>query len=145
MNKLGLIVLLTGLVPSLGGCNNGGSSATSPSVPLTTETFSGTIPVGLGNSDSHNFVVATAGEVDITLTAAGPPPTITMGLGIGNGSTTNGVQTCTLGSGSTSVPAQASTTAQLTGIANPGTLCVEVFDIGNALVDVTYTVTVAHP
>jgi hypothetical protein len=132
-------VALTVAVPVMVACNNGGtSSATSPSVVLTTETFTGTVEVG--GSDFHNFTVAQGGPVSITLTAAGPPPTIFMGLGIGNGGTS-----CALISGG-STPTPAGPNPQLSGnVATGGTLCVEVYDIGNQLGPVDYTVVVSHP
>jgi hypothetical protein len=120
-------------------CDNSGSGATSPTaVPLTTETFMGTVDPG--GVAFHNFTVAQQGEVDVTLTAAGPPATIAMGLGVGAPS---GL-TCPLLSGA-SVSAQAGTTPQLVGTASAGLLCVAIFDIGNQSATVTYTVTVAHP
>src|ERR1700680_4955416 len=70
-------------------CQKGSSTSTTvttpttptPTVPLTTETFKGTVPVGSG--DFHSFTVAQKGEVDITLTSAGPPSTIIMVLAVG--------------------------------------------------------------
>ncbi len=118
------------------------AAACGSSTPVTapasvTDTFKGT--VAPGGSDSHNFTVASFGEVDVTLTAAGPPPTITMGLGVG----TPSGGTCTLTGNP--VSASAGTTAQISGTANAGTYCVQVFDAGNQVAPVTYTVTVAHP
>ncbi len=40
---------------------------------------------------------------------------------------------------------QAAATPQLSGVSTAGTLCVNVYDIGNQTAPVTYTVTVAHP
>jgi len=37
------------------------------------------------------------------------------------------------------------TTAQLSGTTSAGTLCVQVYDIGNQTAPVSYTVTVTHP
>jgi hypothetical protein len=123
------------------GCDNSNSDngTPAPSGPQTTETFTGTVAVGVGMNDFHNFTVAQAGEVDVTLTAAGPPSTIFMGLGIGTGGTACALLT----NGTTTTPA--GTTAQLTGTVNAGTYCVEVYDVGNATVPITYSVTVAHP
>jgi hypothetical protein len=122
-------------------CDNSGSdssSTTSPSVPITTETFTGTVPVG--GSDFKSFTVAQSGTVNVTLSAAGPPPTITMGLGVGTPSST---ACALLSGGSTQTPA--GTAPQLTGSLTPGPYCVLVGDIGNQLAPVDYTVTVAHP
>jgi hypothetical protein len=119
------------------GGSSGGAPTTpsTPPLPPTSETFTGTVPVG--GSDSHSFVVKLSnGLLTANLTAA----TVPMGLGIGTFS--NGV--CSVLSGG-AVIATASTTAQLTGtnIQN-GTYCVQVFDVGNQTADVTYSVTVTH-
>lgn len=124
-------------------CDNsdGGNSVTSPtSVTLTTDTFTGSVdPKG---SAFHKFTVAQGGEVDVTLTAAGPPSTIFMGLGIGVPSTDSAA--CSLDSRFTIVT-QASTTPQIPVSAGAGTYCVQVFDAGNQVATVNYTITVAHP
>jgi hypothetical protein len=115
-----------------------GSAVTSPTSPLTTETFTGTVAVGA--SDIHNFVIAQTGELDITLTAAGPPSTIFMGVGIG---TLSGANCVFLPNGTANV--QASTTPQLTGTSvTSGSYCVSVYDIGNQAAPVTYSLTVVH-
>lgn len=123
-----------------GGSNSG--SPTPPSTPPlapTSETFTGTVAVG--GSDSHAFVVNLSnGQVTADLTAAGPPTTIAMGLGIGTFS--SGV--CSLLQNG-AVVTTAGPTAQLSGSNfTTGTYCVAVFDVGNQLVDVTYSVTVTH-
>lgn len=121
----------------------GGSSTTSPTTPgsvtpPTTEVFTGVLPVG--GSAFHPFTIALSnGQVSATLTAAGPPSTVSLGLGVG---TPNG-SACSLFSGS-SVIAQASTTAHITGTADAGSYCVSIFDVGNQSTDVTYTVRVTH-
>jgi hypothetical protein len=120
-------------------CDNSGSDTAPTSVPLTTDTFSGSVdPGGLAY---HRFTVSQQGEVDITLTTAGPPATITMGLAVGIPSAT----TCELSISGGSVPAQAGTIPQLVGTAAAGELCVAVYDIGHQSAAVSYTVTVAHP
>ena len=110
----------------------------SPSVTLTTETLTGTVPVG--GSDAHNIVLSQAGQLDVTLTAAGPPSTIFMGLGIG---TLSGSSCVFLSGATTNVQAGAS--PQLSGSAvAAGTYCVAVYDIGNEAAPVTYSLTVVH-
>jgi hypothetical protein len=137
MRKIVPVALVLGLMGA--GCDNSGSDTVPSSVPLTTDTFSGSVdPGGLAY---HRFTVSRQGEVDITLTAAGPPATITMGLAVGVPSAT----TCELSISGGNVPAQAGTTPQLVGTAAAGELCVAVYDIGNQSVAVNYTVTVAHP
>ena len=84
--------VLLALVALTVGCDNSGSSSsggvTGPTVPLTSQTFTGTVDVG-GSSSNTTFVVAQSGEVDVTVTALGPPSNIIMGLAIGIPSTTD--------------------------------------------------------
>lgn len=109
-----------------------------PTPVVRTETFTGSVDV-MG-VDIHPFTLAATGQVDITLTAAGPPATIQMGLGVGVPSGT----TCPLLTGGVTVVA-AGTAPQLSGTIPAGPYCVEVFDVGNQLASITYTVTVTHP
>jgi hypothetical protein len=124
-------------------CTSGSSENTlpifpAPTPPSTTETFTGTVQVGGG--DVHTFT-ATAGAISITLTDAAPPPAIVMGLGLGTPATDG---SCAFFSGA-AVRAQAGTTAQLSGtLQSSGSLCVDVFDIGNQTEPVAYSVTVVH-
>jgi len=123
-----------------GGTGSGSSTAPStPPLAPTSETFTGTVPVN--GSDVRSFNVNLSnGQVTADLTAAGPPSTIAMGLGIGTIS--NG--TCTLFT-NLSVVATPGSTPQTGGNSVPtGTYCVAVFDVGNQLVDVSYSVTVTH-
>ena len=113
--------------------------STTPPLAPTVESFSGTVPVG--GSRSHNFVIGLSnGQLTADLTAAGPPSTISMGLGIGM--PVNGV--CTLGPNAFYV-GPAGPTPQLSGTGiSAGTYCVVVYDAGNQVADVTYTVVVTH-
>ena len=139
-----VIPVALALVLTTAACDNSGpntstsNSTTSPSATLRTETFTGTVAVG--SSDFQSFTAAQAGEVDVTLIAAGPPSTIFMGLGVG----TPSGSTCALFTGA-SVNTQAGAMAQLAGTVNAGLYCVEVYDVGNQIAPITYTVTVAHP
>jgi hypothetical protein len=138
--KPGLVVVLivAGWTAAACNSNSGPTTSPAPSAPSVTETFTGTVPVG--GSDSHQFVVAQGGEVDVTLTAAGPPATIFMGIGLGAPSTA----TCPHTFGELrSVQAGPNIAGNV--FLNAGTYCVDVFDVGNQAVPVTYTVTVAHP
>lgn len=112
--------------------------------PPTTETFTGTVP--MGGSDSNPFKVLYAGQVSITLTAAGPPPTIVMGLAIGQPAAT-GSSVCTpLGGQGASQNTAAGPNPQIQGtVQAAGTYCVTVYDIGNETAAITYSVKVTHP
>lgn len=114
-------------------------STTAPAASVTTEVFTGTVPVG--GSDVHNFSIALSnGQINVILTAAGPPATISMGLGVGSPSTDG---SCTLFSGA-AIITPAGALAQLSGTAQAGAYCVGVYDVGNQTADVTYSVTVTH-
>jgi hypothetical protein len=133
---LAAIALLVGAA----GCNNNSTTAatTTSTVTRTTDTFSGTVPIG--GSDFHSFPVAVTGLIDVTLTAAAPPSAIVMGVSIG----TPADGKCTALAGGLA-KASAGASAQLFGLASPGTLCVDVHDVGNQSAPVSYTVTVTHP
>ena len=123
---------------------SGGSTTTSPSTAtaaatVTTDVFTGTVPVG--GSDIHNFTVTLSnGQINVILTAAGPPSTIFMGLGVG---TPNTDGSCSLFTGA-AVTTQAGTQAQLSGTAQAGSYCVGLYDVGNQTADIRYSVTITH-
>ena len=137
------LLMLLALTLSASACTTSANTSTpatitTPSVALTTETITGTVPVG--GSDIHNVVLSQTGELDVTLTAAGPPSTIFMGLGIG---TVSGSSCVFLSGATTNV--QAGTSPQLSGSSvAAGTYCVAVYDIGNQASPVTYSLTVVH-
>jgi hypothetical protein len=133
-----LLFATTAACSSTASTSSSSTSTTAPSAPVTTETFSGVVAVS--GTDVHPFTVALSGDqVSVVLTAAGPPSTIYMGLGIG---TYDGT-TCTLLTQGSVVTA-AGTTAQLAGAAVAGSYCVQVYDVGNQTVPITYSVTVNH-
>jgi hypothetical protein len=139
----GLSALLTviTLVLGLAGCNKNSSSSElttpSPGDP-TVEMFTGT--VSPGSIDWHPFSVTNGnGVINVTLTAAGPPATIYMGLGVGTATDTD----CTLFTSGQTLT-QAGSAPQLSGTAGAGKFCVAVFDVGNQVADVMYSVTVSR-
>jgi ABC-type phosphate transport system substrate-binding protein len=134
---VGLAVALA-LVSASCGSSSSTPTTTTPTVARTTDTFSGTVAVG--GADFHSFPIAASGIVDVTLTTATPPSTIVMGLSVG----LPGDGRCVaLAGGSTTTAAGAA--VQLSGMASPGTLCADVYDIGNQSAPVSYTLTVTHP
>jgi hypothetical protein len=127
------------LAIGVSACGGGGStSTTTPTVARTTDTFTGTVAVG--GRDFHSFTITATGTVDVTLTAAAPPSTIVMGVNIGIPANS----LCPAMAGASTMTA-AGASVQLSGIASPGLLCVDVHDVGNQSLPVSYTATVTHP
>jgi hypothetical protein len=127
---------------TIAACNS--DSSNNPLVPvvppLTTTTYTGTVPVqGLF---ATSFTVNGQSELDVTLTAAGPPSNIVMGMFVGQPPTT-GSSAC-IALGNATVSTGAGTSPQLSGQVPAGVYCVQVFDIGNQTEPVNITVTVAH-
>jgi hypothetical protein len=136
-----LPVLLVMAALSL-GCDNSSNSGTTtaPTVPLTNQTFTGSIDVG--GSSSNTFVAAQAGEVDVTVSALAPPSNIIVGLSIGIPSTVDPTS-CLVQSGA--APTQVSASNVLSGSLAAGTWCVKLSDLGYMSAPVNYTIIVAHP
>lgn len=132
------VVIAVLLACAAAACGNDSSSTTTPTVVRTTDTFSGTVAVR--SSAFNSFRVAAAGTTDVTLTAAGPPSTVVMGLAVGTTSDAG----CTPVAGAT-VNTAAGPSVQLSIVTSPGTLCVEVLDIGNQTAPISYSVSVLHP
>jgi hypothetical protein len=147
LTQFTVALALAGTAAACSGSSSDTSSVLAPTATgtVSTETFTGSVlpPVaGVAQVDVHNFTITVGGgSLNVTLVSAGPPSTITMGLGVGNPSSTGTCSFLTNGAIST----VAGSTAQLTGTNfSAGTYCVAVFDVGNVLQPVTYTVTVAH-
>ena len=130
---------LATLAITAAACGSDSSTPTTPTPATTTESFSGI--VGHQSSSGHPFTVTTTGTVTITLTAVAPLTTMSMGVGIGIWDGTS----CTASS-SKNDNARSGTTA-LTGTANAGSYCVNVYDSGNVPADweISYNVQVVHP
>jgi hypothetical protein len=134
-------------------CNNGSdSSTTTPTVPLTSETLTGTVNPPVANvlqAASNPFTVASpGGTVSVTLTSAvqtNPDgttnPSVVMGIAVGTQTGT----TCALGSGNTPQLLQASATSTISGTLAAGAYCVQVSDVTNQKGPVAYTLVVLHP
>jgi hypothetical protein len=136
MMRTGLLLALAIGVSACGSSDS--TSPTTPTVARTTDTFTGTVAVG--GRDFHSFTITATGTVDVTLTTATPPATIVMGVNIG----IPGDSRCPAMAGGSTLTA-AGSSVQLSGIASPGLLCVDVHDVGNQSVPISYTVTVTHP
>ena len=109
--------------------------APTPVAATMTNAFTGTLAVGGANS--HVFTVQQVGGVSVAVTSA--QPLAALGIGVG---TPSGL----------ACVAAPSTTALLPGIGGQligtatvaGSLCVSVFDPGNLVEPVSYTITVFH-
>jgi hypothetical protein len=111
-------------------------SSPTPVAPTITETFSGTLTV-LG-SNSHPFTVQQVGGIRVTLISVVPAAAV----GVGIGTPASGVPPCSVIS---SVNAVFGVTVQVSGTATAtGSFCAAVFDPGNLVEPVTYTITVVH-
>ena len=136
-----ILALAATMLVCAAGCTGNtttAASTTAATVTRTTDTFSGT--VAIGGSPFHSFTMTTSGAIDVTLTAATPPAAIVMGLSLG----VPADGACNPLAGA-STKASAGTSAQLSGLASPGTLCVGIRDVSGQTAAVGYTVAVTHP
>lgn len=109
-------------------------AAPAPVPPTITETFNGTLLV-FGNN-SHTFTVNQIGGLEVTLTGVTPGASVGLGVGTPSGATCLLIQNFTVVAG----PSK-----QLSGTATvAGSFCVAVFDVGNLVESVDYTITVLH-
>ncbi len=124
--------IVIGAALALAACN----TMDAVDAPLTTETFTGTILASGGAV--FPFTVSQTGTVTVTLTTLAPQTSITMGLGVG----TPTLGGCSLFAGIEN--AQVNGPA-VSGTADPGNYCVDLYDLGNVQGSDTYTITVSHP
>lgn len=111
-------------------------AAPTPVAPSITDTFSGTVFVQ--SQSFHEFAVKEVGGVRVSLTNVNPGAA----LGIGVGTPSTATASCLVLSSTTAVAGQ---TVQISGTATvPGNFCVSVFDIGNLVESVSYTIVVSH-
>ena len=105
-----------------------------PAPPTIPETFTGVV-LPLGTS-VNTFLVQRVGTIQVSLTSLSPPASV--GIGVGTPSGAN----CLLLDNLTVV---AGPNSQMTGTATVvGNFCVSVFDAGNLVEAVNYTVSVLH-
>src|SRR5437868_14711710 len=131
----GFIALALGAALFVSACSDPTPPATpSPAVPTIPETFTGTV-LPLGNS-TNTFTVQQVGIIQVSLTSVSPAASV--GLGVGTPSGAN----CLLLDNLTVV---AGPNAQMAGTATvTGRFCGSVFDPGNLVEPVNYTVVVLH-
>jgi hypothetical protein len=131
--------ILLALAVSASACGLPSGSTTPTTVATgTTETFSGQLAPQA--SDVYMFTVSQAGAVSITLASLSPSATVAVGLGLG---TPNGTTSCTLTSSNPT--AMAGSAPQITVTENPGSYCVEIYDVGNLTSTSTFSITIVHP
>jgi hypothetical protein len=131
----GFLALALGVALFAAGCSDPTPPTTpTPAVPTIPETFIGTVlPLG---SSMNTFTVNQVGGIQVSLTSVSPAASV--GLGIGTPSGAN----CLLLDNLTVV---AGPSTQMTGTATvTGSFCVSVFDPGNLVEAVNYTVVVLH-
>ena len=102
-------------------------------VPLT-EVFSGTL--GRNGAVTHPFASQAGGSVTVTLQELEPDTTIGLSLGTWNGTS------CQIVIADDAAVRQSSIVGTVSGVGN---LCVRVYDVGNLIEPVSYTVSVFHP
>jgi hypothetical protein len=141
--RRGLLLLLAVASLPAWACNNGLSDTSAnqviygpaPTAPTTTvtETFSGNL--NTNGAASYSFSVL-AGTVTATLTSLGDP-SVTVGLGLGNW--TGSACVIAIANDATTQGASVSGTANIAG-----TLCTRIYDVGNVVTTLPYTITVVH-
>lgn len=136
--KRPLVVAMALAVPltlTIWGCSGSPTQATAAST--VTATFNGTL--SQQSTNVYPFVVSQTGNVTATLTSVGPLATLAIGFGIG--SYDSSTSSCAL----LTEDDNARQGDVLGGAAQPGSYCVEVFDVGNVQTTATYSVQVTHP
>lgn len=130
-----ILAAVLGLSLLTAGCSDPiAPAAPTPVAPTISETFSDTLLV-LG-SNTHQFSVQQVGGLKVSITNIDPGATV--GLGVGTPSAGRCLAT-------TTITAVAGPAPQLSGTATiTGSFCVTVYDAGNLVEPVTYTVAVLH-
>jgi hypothetical protein len=125
------------LAASAAACSDPQPPVTPTPVAATiTETFSGTVTVQ--SQSYHTFTIKEIGGVKVSLTDVNPGAAL--GIGVGTPSAATG--TCLVINSTTAVAGQ---TVLISGTATvPGNFCVSIFDIGNLVETVNYTIVVFH-
>jgi hypothetical protein len=136
---LSLIKMMKGVAIGLAlvaaACGDPATPAAPTPVPATvTETFNGTLSVAGNNT--HAFTVAQVGALRVIVDNVSPSAVVGVGVGAPAAAVCNVVEHAN---------AVAGATVQLSGNATvAGTFCVSVYDVGNLVEPVNYTITVVH-
>jgi hypothetical protein len=124
-----------GLALVMSACSDPTPPVTPTPVPATiTEVFTGTLLVAGNNMIP--FTVQQVGALKVTLTAVAPPATLGLGIGTPSGGVCVPFQQANVAPGG---PPALSGTATVSG-----NFCVSIYDVGNMVEPVNYTVTVQH-
>jgi hypothetical protein len=129
------LAVALGVVLFAPACSDPQPPATpTPVTPTITETFTGTLlPIG---NNTHPFTVNQIGGLQVSLTNVTPSASVGLAVGTPSGATCIPLSNLTV---------VASPTAQIVGTATiAGSFCVSVFDVGNLVEQVDYTVVVTH-
>jgi hypothetical protein len=137
MKILGKAFVAVAVVAMFGCGDDETPTAPTPTTPATvTDTFTGT--VNRNGAASHNFTLSTAGVVQATLKSLSPNPEIVVGFAVGTWSTS----VCNV----VLVRDRAVQSTVIYGNVNAASdLCVRVYDVGNVVEPVEYSIEVIHP
>ncbi|HMF94824.1 MAG TPA: hypothetical protein VKE96_11040 [Vicinamibacterales bacterium] len=130
-----MLLVVLGIALAAPGCRDPVPPATpTPATPTIPETFTGTLlPLG---SSTNTFLVQRAGGIQVSLTSVSPAALVGIGVGTPSGASCLTLDHMTVVAGPN---------AQMIGTATvPGNFCVSVFDVGNLVETVNYTVVVLH-
>ena len=136
MSRFKLALLLAGAV-SVSACNNSTTNIpTQPSQPnYVTDSFDGSI--NRNGAATHPFSVSSAGVITATIqTVSDSSKRIGLSLGTWNGTA------CAIIIANDQAAEGTTVTGQATAF---GTLCVRVYDVGNVVDPLAYTLRVIHP
>ncbi|HJZ72830.1 MAG TPA: hypothetical protein VKE51_13890 [Vicinamibacterales bacterium] len=130
-----IVPVALGVALIASGCHDPVPPATPTPAPATIpETFTGTL-LPLGTS-TNTFLVQRAGGIQVSLTSISPAASVGIGVGTPSGASCLTLDHMTVVAGPN---------AQMIGTATvPGNFCVLVFDVGNLVESVNYTVVVLH-
>jgi hypothetical protein len=137
MSRFFAVAIVAALLAS--ACSDPQAPATpTPATPTVTETFTGTL-IPLAGPNTHPFTVSQIGGIEVRLLNVTPGASVGLGIGTPSGAS------CLLLDNLGGAPIVASPDAQLRGTATvTGSFCVSVFDLGNLVEAVNYTITVLH-